>query len=120
MDADTTTPADDLVTPEMVAMAWEALSPWSKATQAELREVLRAVAPLIAARAETLDADTRAALRWLADHELWRDVYPDGPDQPTGERRIPSQHVRAARRAIGLTAADLGYHVSQYSARGTP
>lgn len=53
--------------------------------------------------------EVRAALRWLADHELWKDVYPDGPDIAPTPRALRPEHVRAARSALGLTAVDLGY-----------
>lgn len=53
--------------------------------------------------------EVRAALRWLASHELHRDRYPDGPDIAPTPRALRPEHVRAARAALGLTAADLGY-----------
>lgn len=53
--------------------------------------------------------EVRAALRWLADHELWTDAYPNGPDRPVHPGVLRPDHVRTARSALGLTAADLGY-----------
>ena len=56
------------------------------------------------------DREITDALRWLAEHELWQDIYPDGPERPSiAAGHIPARHVRAARLALGLTAADLGY-----------
>lgn len=63
-----------------------------------------------------MNEETRAALLWLAKHELWTDVYPDGPDQSQATQ-LPPEHVRAARKALGLTAADLGYYPSTYAAK---
>ena len=56
--------------------------------------------------------EVKAALRWLAGHELWQDIYPDGADIHSTPRSLPPEHVRAARAALGLTAADLGYFPS--------
>jgi hypothetical protein len=51
----------------------------------------------------------KAALRWLATHELWRDTYPDGPDLSLTAIVPPPELVRAARAALRITADDLGY-----------
>lgn len=52
------------------------------------------------------------ALTWLASHELHTDIYPDGPDI---DNIVPSKHVKAARKFLGMTGEDFGHYPSKYA-----
>ena len=67
-------------------------------------------------KAFRMDRELWGVLYWLAKHELWTDVYPDGPEQPRVVV-LPPEHVKVARKVLGMTAADFGYHPSKYAAK---
>jgi hypothetical protein len=56
-----------------------------------------------------MDGDVRLVLEAVAAISLWRDTYSDGPEMmdTRPDDHIKPEHVRAARRALGLPVVSI-------------